>query len=744
MGDSIMEEHLFESFPFAIFQLNQNSECIRMNKKAKKLLSILDLKFIKLLLKDENLVNIPYWPSPSSPILYFKIFKLGGTQELLVLVGENPDFWKNSPPILEQRTEDFPSDPEEISQKIASLVSETMTFQRFDLLRVERSLRKYTYEFSIGAELVGNPHTAYLTIGNTGLGWIFKEELPYLVEELAPDHFRFSEDPLLYENGYRSILRVPILFEHGIVGALMLANTEPGKFTISDALLMHQLASLVAQPFFHAGIQLKQHHSMLIGATLLHSVIDNITEENISRFLANYCERLSHTVGMERVSVFVFNQSQKQRRYIAEAGEELQGKPESLKQWSSIKNTGIDQMLEKKSIISFNLGDPSLVNVDYLVKRGFTSIIYSPIEDEEGNIIACLAGASSDERALSPSIAGLFKNASEQLSLILSKLTLQTLTNTALKKNSITRNVPKGFEAIIGSSEVMRETIYKASLAAKYDFPILITGETGTGKELFAKAIHQSSSVSNGPYITVNSAAIPANLLESELFGYQEGAFTGGLKGGKLGKVQLADGGTLFLDEIGDLSQDLQAKLLRVIQEKEVEPLGSTKPIPVNVRFISATNRNLNEMIQEGIFREDLLYRVNTIEITLPPLREREKDVLELAESMLTFLSTSHGVPLKKFSNEAKELLSNYSWPGNVRQLQNVINRLFVFSEGNTIQISDFPMDIRSNPTPQVETEQEKMKRLLEEFNGNKTALADYLGISRTGLWKKLRRLDLQ
>lgn len=740
-----MQDNIFESFPFAIFHLNKSYKLLKMNDRAKKLLSFLDLSYIDLLLKDENLVNIPYWPSPSSPILYFKIFKIGGIPDLLVLVGERPEFWYDVPLLFEQCSEDFPSDSEEVSRIIASLISEAMTFQRFDLLRVDRSLRKFTYEFSIGAELVGNPHTAYLTIRNTGLGWIFKEEIPYLVETLSPELFSFREDPLLYENGFRSILRVPILFEHSIVGALMLANTEPGKFQITDALLMYQLANLVAQPFFHAGVQLKQHHNMLIGATLLHTVIDNINEDNISRFLANYCERLRHILQIERVSVFVFDQDQKHQRWIAEAGEELQRKQGSLKQWASIRNTGVDQMLQTKSIISFNLGDPGLINVDYLIKRGFTSIIYSPIENKEGKIIACLAGASSDERALSSSIAGLFKVASEQLSLILSKLPQQSLTDTeASKKNSITHNVTKGFEAIIGSSEIMRQTIYQASLAAKYDFPILITGETGTGKELFTKAIHQSSAVSNGPYITVNSAAIPANLLESELFGYREGAFTGGLKGGKRGKVQLADGGTLFLDEIGDLSHDLQAKLLRVIQEKEVEPLGSTQPIPINVRFISATNRDLNVMIQNGVFREDLLYRINAIEIALPPLRERQRDVLELAESMLAFLSNSHGVPLKKLSDEAKELLLNYSWPGNVRQLQNVMNRLFVFAEGHTIQAWDFPMDIRSSPTPQNESEQEMMKRLLLQFNGNKTALADYLGISRTGLWKKLKRLGLQ
>jgi transcriptional regulator with GAF, ATPase, and Fis domain len=741
-----MQEHIFDSYPFAVFHFNQQGELQKTNARAKELLDVLDLTDLTSLLKEESLSGILHC-SHRRPrqLLYYKKFQAGGSSDLLILIGERHEFWHDVPRFLAGSEENFPTDSEKVSQKIAGLISEALTFQRFDILRVDRSLRNYIYDFSIGAELVGNPHTAYLTIGDTGLGWIFKEEIPHLVASLTPDNFCFREDPLLYENGLRSILRVPILFEHGIVGGLMLANAEPGKYDLEDAFLIHQIANLVAQPFFHAGIQLKQHHNTLIGATLLHTVIDNIDEENIGKFLANYCEKLCNTLGMDRVSVFVLDQNQRKRRWLAEAGAQIQIEPEYLNQWLSIKNTGIEQMLQTKSIISFNLADPQLKDVENLKRRGFTSIIYSPLEDTKGKIVACLAGSSGDERALSSSIAGLFKIASEQLSLILAKLPQPILTNTeALKKNTKALTLLKGFETIIGSSAIMKQTIHKASLASKYDFPILLTGETGTGKELFAKAIHQSSSVANGPYITVNSAAIPANLLESELFGYQEGAFTGGLKGGKPGKIQLANGGTLFLDEIGDLPFDLQAKMLRVIQEKEIEPLGSTKPIPVNVRFISATNKNLHEMVEKGTFREDLLYRINAIEITLPPLRERQNDVLELAESMLAFLSNSHGVPLKRLSDEAKELLLHYAWPGNVRQLQNVMNRLFVFTEGHTIEAGDLPMDIRTNPALKTENEQEMIQQLLLQFNGNKTALADYLGISRTGLWKKLKRLGLQ
>jgi len=344
---------------------------------------------------------------------------------------------------------------------------------------------------------------------------------------------------------------------------------------------------------------------------------------------------------------------------------------------------------------------------------------------------------------MSNGMAGLFKVASEQLSFIMMQSTPDIADNKKTEQTTLVK--PEGFEEIIGSSKTMQDTIQKAATVSHYEFPILLLGETGTGKELFAKAIHRSSAVSKGPFIVVNSAAIPDNLLESELFGYKEGAFTGGLKGGKKGKILLAHGGTLFLDEIGELSLELQAKLLRVIQEKEVEPLGSEKPIPIEVRIISATHRNLKEMVKNHEFREDLYYRLNSIEIKIPPLKERGQDIIELADNMLQDLSRRNGKRTKRLSSEAIQALLDCDCPGNVRQLQNIINWAFAFADSDVIKIEDLPPEmqikVREN---EEESEVEELARLLEEFKGNKTALANYLGITRTGLWKKLKRLGLQ
>jgi transcriptional regulator with PAS, ATPase and Fis domain len=343
----------------------------------------------------------------------------------------------------------------------------------------------------------------------------------------------------------------------------------------------------------------------------------------------------------------------------------------------------------------------------------------------------------------------MFKVVSEQLGFILTQSS-HNIGNIKETHSDAAKKLPKaakppGFEEIIGSSKAIEDTIEKAAAVAQYEFPILLLGETGTGKELFAKAIHRSSFVSNGPFIVVNSAAIPNNLLESELFGYKEGAFTGGLKGGKRGKILLANGGTLFLDEIGELSLDLQAKLLRVIQEQEVEPLGSEKPIHIKVRIISATHRNLEEMVKNQQFREDLYYRLNSIEIKIPPLRDRGEDIIELAESMLEDLAKRSGKRMKRLSAETRQALLDYDYPGNIRELQNIINWAFVFADDEVIKIEDLTPAVQkyARKNPEM-SEKEELTRLLREFKGNKTALAKYLGITRTGLWKKLKRLGLQ
>ena len=250
------------------------------------------------------------------------------------------------------------------------------------------------------------------------------------------------------------------------------------------------------------------------------------------------------------------------------------------------------------------------------------------------------------------------------------------------------------FQNIVGSSERYQRKIKEGIKAAKTNFPVVLTGETGTGKEVFARAIHNTSARAKMPMVCINCAAIPAELLESELFGYEEGAFTGAKKGGKKGKFQLADGGTIFLDEIGDMPLSMQAKLLRVLQEKEIDPVGGHGSLPVAVRVISATRKDLAAMVAKGEFREDLYYRLNVINIELVPLRFRREDIAEQAVYFLNKLNNEYKQSVA-FSKEVLECFREYDWPGNIRELDNVIKGAYATCDGFTIELGDLPGKFR-------------------------------------------------
>ena len=320
------------------------------------------------------------------------------------------------------------------------------------------------------------------------------------------------------------------------------------------------------------------------------------------------------------------------------------------------------------------------------------------------------------------------------------------------------------FEDILGESQTISETKKMARKAAGSKASVLITGESGVGKEQFARAIHDTGITKNGPFISVNCAAIPDNLLESELFGYAEGAFTGAKKNGKAGKFELANYGTLFLDEIGDMSLLTQVKILRVLQEREIERIGGTHPIPVDFRLIAATNKDLKQMVREGTFREDLYHRLHVIPIHIPPLRFRKQDIPLIVEEHLQKLCQMYGAKEKTLDKEVLRLMFHYNWPGNVRELINVLERLFALSDDVHIRAKDLPEEfyyrdmeqkklvpmIQSLPAKQeamkvVREEEERglIERVLKEVKGNKSKAAALLGISRATLYNKLSRFKI-
>lgn len=354
-----------------------------------------------------------------------------------------------------------------------------------------------------------------------------------------------------------------------------------------------------------------------------------------------------------------------------------------------------------------------------------------------------------------------------------------TTVRNAIKISTLTREVSRlqnekdghaCFSTLIGAEAGLANTVNIGRKAAASDIPVLITGETGTGKEVFARAIHGESARVGKAFVAVNCGAIPAQLVESTLFGHEKGAFTGATEKTP-GKFREAEGGTIFLDEVGELPLDAQVKLLRVLQQKEVEPVGAGKPVPVNIRIISATNRNLAADIQAGKFREDLYFRLNVLQLELPPLRERRGDIPNLVDHFIDRACAREGVAYKAPSETLLNTLKNKHWPGNVRELENTINRALVMSEGSTLTPDDLPSSQNENTqnksqhyatnsyssqnaidsialftqgkAPIMKTmaaiEKETMQKALEHHDGNVTQCAKALGIAKSTFYKKMK-----
>jgi len=397
-----------------------------------------------------------------------------------------------------------------------------------------------------------------------------------------------------------------------------------------------------------------------------------------------------------------------------------------------VPNTLMRQVIET--------GKPILV--DLMNNKAGTFVVSRiPLRDDQGEVIGALGMVLFDhpQTTLQPLIAKFAR--------------LQSELDDARKELAAQRRPKYTFASYIGSSPAALEIKRQARRAAQLDTTVLLLGETGTGKEMLAHAIHAASARALKPFIGVNLAAVPETLLEAEFFGVAPGAYTGADRKGRDGKFRIADGGTLFLDEIGDMPLSLQAKLLRVLQEREIEPLGSNRVTEVDVRVIAATSRDLNALVEEGRFRPDLFYRLNVLPIRLPSLRERLSDLEALCESLLESIAQRTGMPQRETTSSAIGALSAHEWRGNVRELRNVLEQATMHTDNIRLTAEDFitvlPQARRDAPRPSLrplpqlitELEHNSIRSALEATRGNKVSAARLLGISRATLYDKLAEI---
>jgi len=311
------------------------------------------------------------------------------------------------------------------------------------------------------------------------------------------------------------------------------------------------------------------------------------------------------------------------------------------------------------------------------------------------------------------------------------------------------------FDNIVGTSTALERVKALARRVARSDTTVLLLGESGTGKELFSHAIHRGSARALGPFVKVNCAAIPETLFESELFGYKAGAFTGAHRGGRKGKFALAEKGTILLDEVSELPLAMQVKLLRVLQEREIEPVGAVEPEPIDVRIVAATNRDLEALVEAGAFRRDLYYRLNVLKLEIPALRDRPEDIPPLVDTLLRGLEKETGIPVHGVEPDAERVLMRHPWPGNVRELRNVLEQALYIKTGPSIRGADLPPGMDCDPSrngtaePRPlrdllhDAEEQAIRRALRESKGDKRASAARLGISKSSLYAKIERYSI-
>ena len=602
-----------------------------------------------------------------------------------------------------------------------------------------------------------------LALRDSPAGWAFLNRKPLLCPDLETARQSSSEERA-YGHGFRSLCAFPLIVRGKSIGAITVGSLTRFQYTQADTEFLMEVANQIAIAIDNmnsyeeiATLNKTITETAERRRTLLainNAIISNLTQESLFHAIS---QALRHLVPFDRIAIFLHDpQKNVLRLFILESALAVTRYAVGL-EWVPEESHAGWAFRHQHPLLRRDVEkERSYPTEDLLLADGVRSYVVVPLI-VRGVSIGTLNLNSATPNQYSEADAFFLQEVAAQVALAVENMKsyeeIATLKAKVEAENVYLQEEIKteyNFEEIIGQSAPLRQLLRKLEQVAPTEATVLIQGETGTGKELLARAIHNLSPRKEHPLVKVNCGAIPAGLVESELFGHEKGAFTGALQQ-RAGRFELADGGTIFLDEVGELPSDTQTKILRVLQEGEFERVGSSKAIKVNVRVIAATNRDLREAVKSGLFRSDLFYRLNVFPMTAPPLRERQSDIPLLVAFFLSKYAKRLGKDIQGVSKDTMDRLTKYAWPGNIRELQNLIERAVVVAEGPILRIDDAMLGLEASPAGQSlqaleDVERAHIIRTLMETNwvihGSRGA-ASILGINPSTLRSRMQKLGI-
>ncbi|MEJ2231520.1 MAG: sigma 54-interacting transcriptional regulator, partial [Nitrospirales bacterium] len=643
---------------------------------------------------------------------------------------------------------------QDLAQRLPPIVP--LNFIGLALHRPERNtMQDYIIQANIPADIQGGKEWAL--DAHPG-GWVWQAQQPLIIPDLTQDSRFPTVLPLMLEDGVQSICVVPLTTALRRLGSLDFASVEKETYQDLELTFLLQVARQVAvavDNVLHQEELCRERDRLQVLLDVNNAVVSKL---ELGALFTTMVSSLRRVVPHEATSLYLYNPDAKNfHRHVLvfPSGKGLLGGSHPI----ALDDTPAGEAFRSRKTVCWQEVDLQQFHSEtagQLIAEGVKSGCCAPLM-LPGRVLGTLNLASLRPAAFSCNDADLLTQVAGQMAIALDNaLAYQEITE--LKEKLEKENVylreeirtETNFEEIIGESPVFKRVLQQLEIVAPTDSTVLVLGETGTGKELIARALHQLSARGDRAFVKINCAAIPTGLLESELFGHEKGAFTGAIAQ-KVGRFELANRGTLFLDEIGEVPLELQSKMLRVLQEQEFERLGGTRTIRVDVRLVAATNRDLMHMVEAGLFRSDLYYRLNVFPITVPPLRDRQEDIPILVRYFAQRYATRMKKPIETIPIKTMERLARYPWPGNIRELENLIERAVILSSGSELSVPLMELKSAIPPQPQPmatleSAERDHILRVLQDTKwviGGSSGTAARLGMKRTTLISKMKKLGI-